>query len=247
MTNEKKVFFKGLTEKKKNRKGWITLPLSLLFHCSMIGTLIIYPLITAQDMPEVKNLAVHLMSMPKPAAPGVRAAGKPGPKKKPDGPKDKPPKNLQSEMIAPIDIPEDIPDIDLDLGDDSGNDMDVDGGIDGDFLDNWGDGSGTGDGFGYKGTMTMPVAVIRSPKLIKRVKPVYPPLALKARRQANVILEAETDIYGKVKRVRIISGDPFLNDAAIKAIRQWVYEPYIINGIPQAVKFTVKINFRLNR
>jgi len=47
--------------------------------------------------------------------------------------------------------------------------------------------------------------------------------------------------------VRIISGDPFLNDAAVKAIRQWIYEPYIINGIPQAVKFTVKINFRLNR
>ena len=89
--------------------------------------------------------------------------------------------------------------------------------------------------------------MVRSPRLIKKIAPVYPQLALKARREANIILEAVTDIYGKVKKVRIVSGDFLLNEAAVNAIKQWIYEPYIINGIPQPVKFTVTISFRLKR
>lgn len=247
MTNEKRVFFKELTRKKNKFRGLISIPLSLLFHFSMIGALVIFPLISAQDMPEVKNHAVHLFSMPKLTTPSIRQGSKPGPKRTPPVDKDYPKDRPENSMIAPIDIPDEIPEPDFSPIDDSNSGSDVDGGIDGDFLDTIGGWDGPGDGDGFKGTMKLPVSVIRNPRLIKRVKPVYPPLALKARRQGNVTLEAETDIYGRVNRVRVISGDPFLNDAAVKAIRQWVYEPYIINGIPQAVKFTVRITFRLNR
>ncbi len=93
----------------------------------------------------------------------------------------------------------------------------------------------------------MAVTRVKEPTLIKKVKPVYPPVALRARIQHNVVLEAVTDIYGRVKNVRVVSGHPLLNQAAVNAIRQWVYEPYIFNGIPKPVKFTVIIKFNLQR
>jgi len=247
MKNRKKMIFKELMEKKKSYRNLISIPVSLLLHTSIIATLIIYPLLSSTNMPEVKMLSVNLLSMPKLITPGLQRGSKPGPKKKNrDIKKDSPKKINITSMSAPIDIPDEIPEPEFSITKE-GNGDGVDGAIDDGFLDLWGDGSGTGDGDGFSGTMTMPVSIIKIPKLIKKVKPVYPSLALKARRQADVIVEAETDVYGKVNRVRIIKGDPFLNEAAVKAIKQWIYEPYIINGMPQAVKFTVKITFRLNR
>lgn len=246
MKTQRNEFFKELTEKRKNFRSLITIPASLIIHSSVIAALIIYPLITASDMPEIKNLSVHLLSMPKLTTPGIKHGRKPG--RKPDkGIKtNKPEKKLTSHMIAPIEIPDEIPEPEFSLNKQGSGD-DVEGAIDDNFLDLWDDGTGDGNGDGYRGTMRMPVSIFKNPKLIKKIKPVYPALALKVRREADVIIEAETDIYGRVNRVRIITGDPFLNEAAINAIRQWVYEPYIINGMPQAVKFTVKIRFRLNR
>ncbi|MCK7466846.1 MAG: energy transducer TonB [Desulfosudis oleivorans] len=86
---------------------------------------------------------------------------------------------------------------------------------------------------------------MQRPQKIKEVKPVYPQIALTARIQGVVIIEAMTDIYGRVRDARVISGHPLLNDAALSAIKQWVYEPYILNGIPKPVIFTATVTFTL--
>ena len=73
---------------------------------------------------------------------------------------------------------------------------------------------------------------VQKPKLIKKVTPVYPKIARKVGIKGRVIVEATTDIYGRVSIVKVINGHPLLNNAAIIAIKQWIYEPYIVNGIP---------------
>jgi len=88
------------------------------------------------------------------------------------------------------------------------------------------------------------VGEIKPPKLIKKVEPVYPEAARKAEIQGVVILEATTDIYGRVMSTRILRSVPELDQAAIDAVKQWVYEPMIIDGEPRGVVFTVTCTFR---
>jgi TonB family protein len=87
---------------------------------------------------------------------------------------------------------------------------------------------------------------IKPPKLIKKVEPVYPDDARKSEVQGVVILEATTDIYGRVVNTKILRSVPELNQAAMNAIEQWVYEPMIIDGEPRGVIFTVTCTFKLN-
>jgi TonB family protein len=61
-----------------------------------------------------------------------------------------------------------------------------------------------------------------------------------------VIIEATTDTFGRVSEARVIKGHPLLNQAAVEAIRRWIYEPFLINGVPKPVRFTVTITFRLD-
>ncbi len=87
---------------------------------------------------------------------------------------------------------------------------------------------------------------IPPPKLIKKVDPVYPEAARKAGVEGVVILEARIDVQGKVKNVRILRSIPQLNQAAIDAVKQWVYEPLIIEGQPKEAIFTITVRFNLN-
>jgi len=89
------------------------------------------------------------------------------------------------------------------------------------------------------------VGEIKPPKLIKEVKPIYPEDARQKRVEGTVILEATTDVYGRVKKVEVLRSIPLLDQAAIDAVRQWVYEPAIIEGRPIGLTFTVTVNFKL--
>jgi TonB family protein len=89
-------------------------------------------------------------------------------------------------------------------------------------------------------------AKIIPPKLIKEVEPVYPAEARKARIEGVVILEATTDLYGRVVGVKVLRSVPALDQAAIDALKQWVYEPMVIDGKPRAVVFTVTLQFNLD-
>ncbi|MFA9452986.1 MAG: energy transducer TonB, partial [Candidatus Aminicenantaceae bacterium] len=101
---------------------------------------------------------------------------------------------------------------------------------------------------GVVGEVEAPVRAggqIRAPKLIRRVDPQYPELARQARVEGRVIIEATTDAYGRVQSVRVLRSIPLLDQAAIDAVRQWVYEPMLINGKPRGVIFTVTVTFKL--
>jgi protein TonB len=87
---------------------------------------------------------------------------------------------------------------------------------------------------------------IQSSKLIRRVEPVYPDLAKRARVQGVVLLEVTVDETGNVSEINIIRGHPLLNQAAVDAVEQWKYSPTLLNGEPVPVKATVTVTFQLN-
>ena len=81
--------------------------------------------------------------------------------------------------------------------------------------------------------------------LISKVLPVYPPTAQQARIQGEVVLHAAISRDGTVESLREISGHPFLIPAAIDAVKQWRYKPYMLNGKPMAVATEISVNFVL--
>ncbi len=81
--------------------------------------------------------------------------------------------------------------------------------------------------------------------LIHRVEPVYPPLARAARVQGEVILTAIIDTNGAIKNLQLVSGHPMLVPAAISAVQQWRYKPYLLNGQPVEVETTITVIFSL--
>jgi len=82
--------------------------------------------------------------------------------------------------------------------------------------------------------------------LIKRVQPNYPPLARQARIQGQVVLQAEISKDGTIQNLQLVSGHPMLAPAAIEAVKQWRYRPYLLNGEPVAVDTQVVVNFTLS-
>jgi periplasmic protein TonB len=81
--------------------------------------------------------------------------------------------------------------------------------------------------------------------LLRQVKPNYPPLARQARIQGVVILQAQISKEGNIENLTLISGHPMLAPAAIEAVRQWKYKPYLLNGEPCEVDTQVQVNFSL--
>lgn len=89
----------------------------------------------------------------------------------------------------------------------------------------------------------------KRPKIISKVKPVYPEEARKQGLQGVVEMEATINRAGKVIAVKVLPAQapqPLLEQAAVAAVRQWKYAPYMINGKAQAVIFTVTVNFVLS-
>jgi protein TonB len=87
---------------------------------------------------------------------------------------------------------------------------------------------------------------IKEPRKIKDVRPVYPDIAYQARVQGYVVLECTIGADGRVSDVKVVRGIPLLDQAAIDAVSQWVYEPVLMNGVPVAVIMTVTVSFRVD-
>lgn len=81
--------------------------------------------------------------------------------------------------------------------------------------------------------------------LVHKVLPTYPALARSARIQGAVILQAMIGKSGAIENLRLLSGHPILAPAAIEAVRQWRYRPYILNGEPVEVETQITVNFSL--
>ena len=81
--------------------------------------------------------------------------------------------------------------------------------------------------------------------LVRKVPPTYPPLARQARIQGVVVLQAQISKEGNIENLQLISGHPMLAPAAIEAVKQWKYKPYLLNGEPVEVETQVQVNFTL--
>ncbi len=87
---------------------------------------------------------------------------------------------------------------------------------------------------------------VSSGLLIRKVNPTYPPLARQARIQGTVVLQAQISKEGNIENLQLISGHPMLAPAAIEAVKQWKYKPYLLNGEPVEVETQVQVNFTLS-
>jgi periplasmic protein TonB len=82
--------------------------------------------------------------------------------------------------------------------------------------------------------------------LIHRVEPPYPTLARQARVQGEVVLKAIISTNGEIQDLQLVSGHPMLVPAAIAAVREWRYKPYLLNGQPVEVETTITVIFQLS-
>jgi len=82
-------------------------------------------------------------------------------------------------------------------------------------------------------------------RLIHKIDPNYPPLALSARIQGQVLLTAIISKTGEIENLVLVSGHPMLVPAALAAVKQWRYRPFLLNGEPVEVETTITVNFQL--
>ena len=94
-------------------------------------------------------------------------------------------------------------------------------------------------------TKPYPISDLNPGMLIKQVQPIYPAIAQQTRTEGKVVLVAVIDTQGRIENLRALSGHPFLVPAAINAVQQWRYRPYILNGQPVEVETQITVNFTL--
>jgi len=83
--------------------------------------------------------------------------------------------------------------------------------------------------------------------LLSRVEPVYPMIAKRARVQGRVTLRAIISAQGTIASLQVIDGHPVLVGAAMDAVKQWRYKPYMLSGQPVEVETTMFVNFHIDR
>jgi protein TonB len=121
-----------------------------------------------------------------------------------------------------------------------------------------GDAGGSGNGIlGGLGTGSAPVVKAAPPKkiavsqgvmagnLLSKPEPQYPAIAKAARIQGTVVLSATISKTGTITNLQVVSGPQMLAPAALEAVRQWRYKPYLLNGEPVEVETRVNVTFTL--
>jgi periplasmic protein TonB len=229
---------------KHKTKQSYTLPVSIAIHAIVLLLVVVVPLLTSQDLPEptsvVKAFFVEPAAPPPPPPPPPPPAPKaPTPTKVQPTP---PP--TETKFQAPIETPEQVkPEEGIDLGVEGGVPGGVEGGVPGGVV------GGVVGGLPEAPPPPQAVRVggqIKEPKKLKNVPPVYPDIAKQARVQGVVILECTISPQGRVTDVKVLRGIPLLDQAAIDAVKQWVYTPTLLNGVPVPVIMTVTVNFKLS-
>jgi protein TonB len=224
-----------------------TLPISLLLHVFAAAVIVVVPLLAADQLPEpasaVKAFFVEPMSAPPPPPPPPPPAPRPA-----NAPKI-PPRPITPQtnaFVAPVEVPQEIkPEEGLDLGVEGGVAGGVEGGVPGGVV------GGVVGGLPDAPPPPPQQAVrvggqIKEPKRLKYVQPAYPDIAKQARVQGVVILECTISPQGKVTDVKVLRGIPLLDQSAVEAVKQWVYTPTLLNGVPVPVIMTVTVNFKLS-
>jgi TonB family protein len=94
------------------------------------------------------------------------------------------------------------------------------------------------------GTLNVSQGVSRG-LLVKKTPPVYPASAMQMRIEGAVELVATISKSGDISAVKVASGNPQLARAAVDAVKQWKYKPYLLNGEPVEIQTQVTVNFKL--
>jgi periplasmic protein TonB len=82
--------------------------------------------------------------------------------------------------------------------------------------------------------------------LIQRITPPYPPLAVIAHQEGDVVMQAIIGRDGTIQNLHVVSGPPMLVPAAMDAVRRWRYRPYLLSGEPVEVDTQIRVHFSLN-
>jgi protein TonB len=224
------------------RSAW-TRFVSIALHAVLLAVVLVAPLLRDEGLPEkVDQVQAFFAAPPEFAPPPApppppQAATRAVPRARPEVP--------TPGFVAPVEVPTEIvPEKGLDLGTEGGVQGGVEGGVPGGVV------GGVVGGLpeAPPPPPVRPVRVgadVREPRKVRAVAPVYPDLAVKARVQGQVVLECEIDVRGRVTEVRVLRGSPLLVDAAVEAVRQWVYTPTLLNGVPVAVLMEVTVTFNL--
>jgi periplasmic protein TonB len=229
-------------------KRGLTTVLSFALQVMLIGVLVLIPLLFTEALPKTQ-LMTFLVAPPPPPPPPPPAAATPV----------KVVKQIQTDIVngqlrTPTKIPEKVQMIKEEEAPAPVMSSGVVGGVPG--------GVPGGSMGGVMGSIlsSTPMAVpkvatpqrvrvsqgVQAGLLIRKVQPAYPPLARQARIQGSVLLQAEISKDGSIENLRLISGHPMLAPAAIEAVKQWKYRPYILNGEPVEVETQVTVNFTLS-
>ncbi|HEY1896023.1 MAG TPA: TonB family protein [Terracidiphilus sp.] len=96
-----------------------------------------------------------------------------------------------------------------------------------------------------KGPLHLSSGVV-SGLLLTKTTPIYPPIAVAARVEGTVVLAAAISASGAIENLRVVSGHPMLQRAALDAVSNWRYRPFLLNGQPVEVETTINVIFTLN-
>jgi protein TonB len=227
---------------------WRTLPVSAALHAAVGASLILLPILSKEPLPDRPVNTTPIPIWPtvalvhadeRPASVAPRQAGRPrGPSMAAAAPVSRtsaapPAPNLNAEGPPIDETPGVFGAETTGLGDPG-----LVGSITGDPNSQ---GSGVGPGPGA--LPLRPGGDLQAPRKLRDVAPVYPELARRAGLQGTVVLECVIDPAGHVADVKVLSGHLLLAPAAAEAVRQWLYTPTKLNGVPVAVLLTVTVRF----
>jgi protein TonB len=222
-------------------KSALTASVSVAAHAVVLGALLVLPLLFDDRLPEQAGevrafFATPLELQPPPAPPPAAA-------------------RVAARVAAPRPVPTDAFTVPVEVPEqivpEAGIDLDVEGGASGGVEGGVAGGVVGGIVGGLPEAPPPPVQplrvgdVVKEPRKLRDVQPVYPPLALSGRLQGVVILECVVDTRGRVQEAKVLRGVPLLDQAALDAVRQWVYSITLVDGVPVPVIMTVTVSFRL--
>jgi protein TonB len=238
--------------KKKTNSKW-TILISTVFQVLLLGVMVLIPLVYTEAI-DLKSFSTTFLVAPPPPPPPP-----PPPAAAPIQKIVRPSARLiqAGKLSAPTVIPKQVSMIkEEELPPDLGVTVGVAGGVPGGVPGGQAGGVLGGIIGGVPGSNLPPppkVAPTRQrvggnvqqAKLINMIRPVYPPLAKQARISGTVRLQAIIAKDGSVIELQILSGHALLVQAALDAVRQWRYQPTLLNGEPVEVITTVDVVFTL--
>ncbi len=219
-----------------------TIPLSTIFQVVLLGVMILVPLLYTEALPK-QILSTFVLEPPPPAQPVVQKTAKPTAK---------PVEQAPGKVLAPEAIPAQIAMINEEPIAEPGTagGVGVPGGMPGStptgIIASMISGTAPPAISPPRAVPPAPIRIggnVQQAKLVKHVMPIYPPLAIPARIQGTVRLEAIISKDGTIQNLRVLSGHPLLLRSAMDAVRQWRYQPTLLNGEPVEVQTTIDVVF----